>query len=335
MPWLDTSPFREISDPVTKKMFARLPRKLDRVQVVMPVSERTLKRTAELMKSRPTLPLRFYSGSSGKSDLGFLKHFPNHLSVMIDLVFLTSFGGLELLTEKLRLLAIGGTIKKTHSLQSLARFSDLKQLYLETHCRDIDVIGGLNRLEGLSLRSITLPNLDILLKLPKIQSFALRLGGTRKVDALASLERLKSLEIWRVNGLKDVSVIENTVLLKRLFLQHLPNVKSIPPLDNHKSLQSLTLIGMKSVRDLGFLRDACALKTLEISDAPSIPLNQLKVIRELPALRSLVLHMGSLSRSRAAADLLNMPGRYGPITIDRNGKRTDRLAALREQMRSA
>ena len=63
--------------------------------------------------------------------------------------------------------------------------------------------------------------------------------GYRDIDD----EKLKEIELWRINKLSDVSFIKDLTELEVIRLQDLHHVTGMPDLSNHKNLQRVFLIG--------------------------------------------------------------------------------------------
>ena len=82
-------------------------------------------------------------------------------------------------------------------------------------------------MQDLTLRSITMPDLALLLPLSRLRSFALKLGGTRDLGLLPRIGELRYLELWMIRGLADVSVIGRLPTVRSLFLQALRQVESL------------------------------------------------------------------------------------------------------------
>ena len=77
--------------------------------------------------------------------------------------YVKSFSGMDYLPTDLEYLGIGEAKQKKHSLRFLKRFSSLRELYIDGQTKDIEVISELVTLEDVTLRSISLPDLSILL----------------------------------------------------------------------------------------------------------------------------------------------------------------------------
>ncbi len=108
----------------------------------------------------------------------------------------------------------------------------------------------LKGLEDLTLRSITLPDLSLLVGLERLWSLDLKLGGTKNLGLLPELKSLKYLELWMVKGLDDVTQIASTISLQSIFLQALRRVETVPPLSALVHLRRAWIETMKGLRDL-------------------------------------------------------------------------------------
>ena len=115
----------------------------------------------------------------------FLRFFPSLRLFSADALHdsLTSLDGLRHLSTEAEYLGIGET-KARLDLRVLARFGALTRLHLERQTKGLEVISGLTSLRDLTLRSITMPDLSLLVPLTRLRSFALKLGGTRDLELL-------------------------------------------------------------------------------------------------------------------------------------------------------
>lgn len=164
--------------------------------------------------------------------------------------------------EALTDLSLEAAATKKIGLRVLERFSGLKRLYIEGHQKDIETISSLNRLEDLTLRSVTLGSLDFLDGIPNLWSLDIKLGGTTNLAALRKLETVKYLELWQIKGLTDLSPISEMTGLQFLFLQSLRNVTQLPDCSKLISLRRVRLETMKGVTDLSPLETAPKLEEL-------------------------------------------------------------------------
>jgi hypothetical protein len=237
-----------------------------------------------LFTLRPEVELRVYGFYSSECDLSFLAYLTNlhHFSAdclmrakgierVADLPMLESlsvgidnlenFDFLANLSERyLRKLSLGRTKSKKPSLGHLKRFGELRRLYVEGQEKEIEAISKLSCLEDLTLRSITIGDLDFIRDLKSLWSLDIKLGGTNNLAALAGIDRIKYLELWQVRGLKDISVISTMRGLQYLFLQSLPHVANLPDFSNLRALRRVVLDSMKGLQDIRGLARAPALE---------------------------------------------------------------------------
>lgn len=259
------------------------------------------------MERYPHVTIRRY-GYDSLPNLRFLELFPYARKVQVDVFELHSLDGLESLNADLESLALGKTRSKAHSLRALERFSKLRELHLESHTKDIDVLSELGDLERLTLRSITLPNLSVLLPLKKLCWLDLKLGGTTNLSLLPEVGRLQYIELWMIKGLADLGPIAQVPSLEYLFLQALKNVTSLPPMGKLARLRRLHLETMKGVRDLSPLLEAEALETLLVLDAGHMQPEDFAGLRQHPSLKHAVLGLKSDRKNSAVREMLESAG---------------------------
>ena len=299
---------REISSPVTADQLQPLAPECRTVQFCEPLTDNDHVKVAYLLRGYPAVALRVYGHRSQGHDLDFLRHYPDVRKISVDLYNLTDVSALEqFASPELESLAFGRTKSKTHSLAFLRRFRHLKSLYIEGHTKDIDTIGTLNRLEDLTLRSITLPDLSSLKPLKGLLSLDIKLGGTKNLGLLPEIGRLRYLELWLIRGLADVGPIGDIRTLQYLFLQALKNIKEIPPLARLRNLRRVYLETMKGLADLGPVAEAPALEDIVVVDMPHLQPLDFRAFVGHPTLRNARIGLGSFRKNRAVADLLGVP----------------------------
>ena len=301
--------FREVSSPLTDEMLRPAVAPTGVVQFRNLLSDGDFARLGEWFAQYPDMKLRAYrSYDDSIRDLEFLRHFPTLRRFQADALFVSlgSLDGLRHLPPELEELVLGETERRLH-LGVLSRFSGLKTLYLERQTKGIEVLSELRSLEDLTLRSITLPDLSLLLPLQRLQSLDIKLGGTRDLGLLPRIGELRYLELWLIKGLSDISAVGDIPTLRYLFLQALRQVDSLPDLAGAASLRRVHLETMKGLRDLRPLATAPALEGVALIDMRHLVPADLQPLVGMPTLKAVSAGLGSHRKNVAAAKLLGLP----------------------------
>jgi internalin A len=274
-------------------MLAPLGGACERVQFSAALSEREYKSIARLLSAYPSVTLRVYMDYKRTiQDLEFLRHFPWLRGFEVDIWHLESIDGLTHLSPELSYLGIGAT-RKTFSMAVLERFRSLRELALEGQLNGIGTISQLRGLEQLTLRSITLPDLAILVPLRRLWSLDIKLGGTKNLELLPIVGPLKYLELWMIKGLDDIGSISRIHTLQYLFLQSLKRVTDLPDFSRLPNLRRVHLETMKGLTDICKLAAAPALEELEVLDMPQLSIEAFSCLIGHPALRAGCIALGS------------------------------------------
>lgn len=300
---------RQVASPLTDEMLRPFASPAGQVQFSSRLSDGDFRTLADWMRSQPSIGLRAYGSYDGTiGDLGFLRFFPFLRSFSADALFdsLPDLDGLKFLPESLESLGIGAT-RRPLDLGILGRFRSLRSLWIEGQTRGIEAVSTLTALEELTLRSITLPNLSLLLPLQNLLALDLKLGGTKDLSLLPGLKRLRYLELWMVKGLADLEVVADLRALRYLFLQALRRVERLPDLSAAVELRRVHLETMKGLRDLGPLASAPALEEIVLTDMPHLRPEDLQCLVGLPRLRAVAVGLGSLRKNEAAERMLGLP----------------------------
>ena len=271
-----------------------------------PLADDEYRRLAAWLEDYPEMTLRVYS-SAAIRDLEFLRFFPSLQSFAADtLVNLASLDGLRHLPESLRGLGLGAT-KRQLDLRILERFPGLKWLFLEKQHRGIEVLSRFTSLDDLTFRSITLPDLSLLVPLESLRSLDIKLGGTNDLALLPDVGRLRYLELWRIRGFSDASMLGRLPHLRHLFLQTLPQVTHLPDFGEARSLRRIELETMKGIRDLGPIATAPVLEELLLDDMPQLEPEDLRPLVGHRSLRAVTANLGGRRKNAEAGALLGLP----------------------------
>lgn len=301
--------FLDVRSPVSREVLDAIHGGLSHVQFVSALTDAEYRALADRMRPYPGVTLRAYGSYDGSiTDLDFLKHFPFLRSFQADALYhsLANIDGLSYLPADAHFIGLGQTKKKL-SLAPLARFSQMRRLYLEGQTKDIEVISQLVELRSVTLRSITLPNLALLTPLTHLRALDLKLGGTKNLDLLPAFESLDYLELWMVKGLADLTPVSGLPHLEYLFLQSLRQVETLPDMRPMLGLQRLWIETMKGLTDLSPLRDAPGLRHLAVVDMAHLQPEAFTPLIGHPTLETLRFGLGSKRKNDALARLINLP----------------------------
>lgn len=292
---------RDVSSPLTPEMLRPFSSPTATIQFDSRLTDGDFQILGDWLHDQPAVELRAYGSYDGSiTDLEFLRHFPNVRQFSADALYgsLGSLDGLRHLRPDLETLGIGLTKSKL-DLRVLSRFSELRCLSIEGQTKGLETISRLSSLEALTLRSITLPDLSLLVPLHQLRALDLKLGGTRDLGLLPEVGRLEYLELWMVKKLTDLSMIDRLASLRYLFLQALAGVVDLPSLAPNAQLRRVHLQTMKGLRDLRAIADAPALEALIVIDCPQFRLEHFESFVGHATLAAATIGTGSRRRDDA------------------------------------
>jgi hypothetical protein len=299
---------RSVASPLTPEMLAPLDPRCEVVEFHSLLTEADFARLAAFLADYPDVLLRAYGNYDGSiRDLDFLRFFPRLRHFRVDVWQLADLSGLEYLQMHLRSLGLGVTKSRRFSLRVLARFPELRKLFIEGHTKDIEAIGHLIALKHLTLRSITLPDLGVLVPLRQLRSLDIKRGGTKDLRLLPDVGRLRYLELWMINGLSDIEPVAAIPTLQYLFLQALLHVDQLPSLSRAVALRRVHLETMKGLSDLGPLCTAPALEEVMLVNMSHLEPSDLRCLTRIPTLRSAGIGLGSQRKNEAARQIVGLP----------------------------
>lgn len=281
---------------------------------------------------RPDVTLRVYGHYSSECDLSFARLLPNvrHfaadclrrasrvealaelrnlVSLSLGIFELTDFDVLEQVAPELLSLSLGATQSKRPTLALLSRFRSLRELFLDGHSKDIEVLSELRDLEDVTLRSITTPDLRYLGDLPRLWSLDIKLGGIRSFAGVEGKQSIKYLELWQVRDLRQVDVTGTLPSLQNLFLQSLPQVESFPRLSGSKALRRIVVENLKGLHDFAALETAPSLEEFALIAGHQQTPQQLLPVLSNPRVRSVSAGFGSKRKNGEFAQLRERHGK--------------------------
>ncbi|MEW4370540.1 hypothetical protein [Paenibacillus kandeliae] len=235
-----------------------------------------------LLPACPDMTIRAYHFHGQVCDLAFVEQLPNLRSLAVlcqgeftnldriaalpqlqrlnvQLHQLDSFDFLQQVNPQLHALTLGQTSSKKPSLQGISRFKQLHELTVEGHRKQIEEIAQLTHLQKLSLRYLTLPNVDFLQQLSELWWLQIYTGGTNQLDALAELKQLKYIDLSQIRGLDQLDFLSSMTGLQYIRIGAMPHIHELPALDSLDKLRKMELYNMKGLQHLDSLQHAPAL----------------------------------------------------------------------------
>jgi hypothetical protein len=266
--------------------------------------------------ARPDVELRVYGHYSTECDLSFARvltnvrrfaadclmraksveaiaEIPQLESLSLGIFELEDFGVLDLIPSTLSSLFLGATRSRKPSLSPLSRLRSLRVLSLEGQSKSIEVLGELQHLEEVTLRSITTRDLSYLACLRNLWFLDIKLGGIRSFVGIEGKESLKYLELWQIRELHTADVVAVLPGLQNLFLQSLPHIESLPILKDSKRIRRIVLQNLKGLRDFSALEWVPALEEFALIEGNKQAPEQLLPVLRNPTVRRVVGGFGS------------------------------------------
>lgn len=325
----------EFRDPVTPTELDRLAGKpeVQVLQAAEPVSLSTWEMLNDrFFSKRPDVELRVYGFYGQVCDLSFVSRMTNVRRFGADCLYnavaveqIRNLSALETLgigiydledlsflddldNSRLTEISVMRSRSKKPSLAVLERFHKITKLYLEGQQKDIEVIGQLSRLEDLTLRSITVPDLNFLRGLDRLWSVDIKLGGTTNLSALEGMNGIKYLELWQIKGMSDLSSISRMRGLQYLFLQSLRQLQALPDMSALHQLRRLYLENLMGLTDLTSIGSAPALEELMHVSAQGLDPVEYANGLETTTVKRASVGFGSLKKNEQFTELTRLAG---------------------------
>ena len=296
---------REIKSPIKK--LRPLSPQCRVVQFSKPLTEKDFKNLAGFMRDYPEIPLRIYGHYNRNCDLEFLKYFEFLKGFQADAYTLEDIGGLRYLPSDLQFLAIGPTKKSLSPLSYLPDFPELKELYIEGQKKNFELIESLQKLETLTIRSVTLSDLSVLTPLKNLLSLAIKLSKTTDLRLLPELKKLRYLELWMVKGLADLGMLSELYALQYLFLQALRNVTELPSFQSLEKLRRVHIETMKGLTNMAPIAESPNLETFIAADMRHLKPEHFRPFENLKTLKQCSVGLGGLRKNAEVEKIIGLP----------------------------
>lgn len=270
------------------------------VRVTETLTERHYKAVAELLRQKPDAVL--WLDHHGP-DLQMLRFFPGLRRLTVTSLRLTSCDEVRQVADSLEELALGETLRPV-SIAPIGDLGRLRSLGLTGPVRHVDALARLAGIEELSLRSVTLPDLSLLLHMQRLRSLYIGLGGTSEISLLPELTAVEDLELWRIRGMRDLTPLASCIALRVLNLQAMSAVTEIPSLADLRQLRHIGLETMRGITDLAPVAAAPALEELLLIEMCQLQPGSLRPLVGHPTLRRGIWGLCSDRKNAEAWELL-------------------------------
>ncbi|WP_411347461.1 hypothetical protein [Paenibacillus sp. WLX2291] len=222
---------------------------------------------------------------------------------------LDSFDFLQQVNPQLSGLTLGQTASKKPSLQGIARFEQLHELTVEGHRKQIEEIAQLTHLQKLSLRYLTLPDVNFLRQLPELWWLQIYTGGTNELGALAELKQLKYIDLSQIRGLDQLDFLSSMTGLQYIRIGAMPHIHELPALNQLKQLRKIELYNMKGLQRLDSLQHPPALTEFIQREAWEMEAEYYIPLLQNPALQRAYVHLRNEKKFTRFRQLLEEHGK--------------------------
>lgn len=258
------------------------------VQFSQPHDGEQMRSIGRLFSGRPDVTLYVYGGVK---DLEFLRFFPTLRKLQLAVWDIEDISGFRHLGGDFRSLIFPKT-RARFSLRFLESLAGLRELFLQGHTKDLEVVSTLVQLDSLGLHGVGLADLQPLLALRRLTTLRLGFGKLRDLSLLPRFEALESIRLMRITQLAGVDVLANATSLKSIDLDWLSHVTRLPDLSRLTRLEDLRLDTMKALTDIAGAAAAPGLKKLTVGATPGLGPQAFQAFVGHPALRELHAYVG-------------------------------------------
>ena len=302
---------------------------IDTVQISKPISDGSWALINDtILYERKDIWIRVYGFYTQVCDLKFLNLIPRVEKLSIDSIDnsknidlisnlqllkalslgiedIKSFDPISGLGETITDLRLSQTRSKKPNLSFLEGYKNLKNLSINGHKKNLEVVSQLKELACLSLSGISVDNFYFLLDLPHLEELYLQAIKSDNFNSLEGLN-IKGFGLSGIRGLTDLSFISDLRKLQLLSLTHLNQVTALPEFDEDINLRRVFIDNMRSLEKISPLFKCAQLVDL-IFCMDSTPLSHkdFKPLLNMMELKYATIGTGSSKKNKEIDSLLN------------------------------
>lgn len=266
------------------------------IQISDYISEKALRKLNELFRQRPDITFRVYGwidmqGNDSwnisflslipsvskltldcfrcfNTDFSVLSELRNLKNLNLDILCVKDYSFLHHLTEKLEALHVNDEMKSGKSkidCRCLLRFQSLHTLYLGHIEKNLESIGELPNLKKLTLRGVGAKDLSFLKK-TQLKELEISWCNASRMDwnTLRDISSLKTLTLFSIKKLEDISFIATLTNLETLKLIWMGSVENIPDLSKLTKLRFSYFLTCNKLTDVSGLVEVRSLEKVFI-----------------------------------------------------------------------
>lgn len=276
----------------------------------------------EIFKRRPDVTFRIFAFYSEECcDISFLEKMPDVQRLSIDSIrnvapisvikkfrlkylrldvhLMEDFSILNEIDDNLEELSLYKALdgKDNLDIRWLLRFKNLRRLYIGKFKKHVDAIERINTLTHLTLRGISCKSYEFLKDLC-LDELRIHWCSAKGIETLSELKNVKSLELWRINKLEDVSFLKEMYSLEKVKLQDLAQIKEFPDM-SQSALCEIVLDNLKNLRDISGLCKSSHLKKAELIGLQKLEAEDYRPVLSIPGMEAEYLGVGSNKKHEA------------------------------------
>jgi hypothetical protein len=194
------------------------------------------------------------------------------------------------------------TSKYNCDCEWLSKFNCLETLYIGKPKRNINSLSKIRSLRQLTLRGITIDDLSFINEL-QLEFLAIHWGAIKNFKMLCGNTSIKSIELWRVSKLSDISFLNDLPKLEQIKLEQLANVHELPLFSKLDKLKRVIVDDLKNLSNVSSLEYVKNLEKVEIYSGFSITPNAILPVLNNCNIKEIICYTGSNKKNREISEL--------------------------------
>jgi hypothetical protein len=234
------------------------------------------------------------------SNIQILSHLERLRTLHLDVFRLQDFSIIKTLNSNLDMLRIsagGGGLSFDFDCAWLARFTDLRALYLGKAKKNIQSLVEIESLENLTLRGITVQDISFINEL-QLTSLAVHWGAISCFEQLAGNTTISSIDLWRISKLQNLDFLGDMSGLESINLSQLKNVTSLPDLSKLTKLREIEIDELKNLDDISGLEYVKGLREVAIYSGFSMTPEAIMCLFRNPSIAEINCFTGSEKKNQ-------------------------------------
>lgn len=238
------------------------------------------------------------------NNIDIIEKLTNLKKLRIYLNNLKDISFLEKVTPNITSLMLGTGINNSNlELDIIERFQLLESLFVYKISNGFDILRKLRNLTNLTINASKITDFRFL-RDTNINNLSLGMIKNNDCNTLCGNQKIKRLELWKLNKLMDLDILGNLPNLEYVRIYQNNNIEKIPDLRKCINLKTLILDELKNLKDISELAYIPNIENIELYQVKSINLADIEDVLKGLSLKNFKCITGSVRKDNQIEELI-------------------------------